>query len=366
MPRIILPLQIIIPVLLMCLFGCEGQRSAGQLSKGNEPIAHFPRMVVGDSFVLSGYAAKVGPDIYHIKVIRVESDGSFVCETRGEKEGITRFIRYNNNYQLSRMGYSKENFEKRLDFPLFVGKKWSDKFILRTDEGKYHDHSGDSLVEKYETINTKAGSFKCFKIKRTGYNITAKIYYTEEYWYSPETKWIIKSDPSRRPGVELISYSPGEGDQAEISKARIIIGGEKVKIGILEFQALNEEARRDNFGRVFTEVLTTSFVKSEAFRIIEREQLHTVLKEIELSQSGIIDTSNAAKVGKMVGANAVVVGSVTKISNEMRLDARIIDVESGIILTAEKTEGKADVRNLGLMAETIVANLVNRFYKEKK
>ena len=68
----------------------------------------------------------------------------------------------------------------------------------------------------------------------------------------------------------------------------------------------------------------------------------------------------------MVGANAIVVGSVTKITNDMRLDIRIVDVESGIILTAEKTEGKTDIKNIGTMADSIVADLVNRFYKEKK
>ena len=139
-----------------------------------------------------------------------------------------------------------------------------------------------------------------------------------------------------------------------------------MKIGILEFQALNEEARKDNFGKIFTEVLTTSFVKSEAFKIIEREQLQKILKEFELTQSGIIDTSNAKQIGKMVGADAIVIGSVTKIGNDMRLDARIIDVESGIILTAEKSEGETDIKSIGIMAESIVAKLVNRFYKEKK
>jgi len=43
-----------------------------------------------------------------------------------------------------------------------------------------------------------------------------------------------------------------------------------------------------------------------------------------------------------------------------------IDVESGIILTAEKSEGKVDQKNIGMMTDQIVANLVNKFYKSKK
>ena len=90
------------------------------------------------------------------------------------------------------------------------------------------------------------------------------------------------------------------------------------------------------------------------------------MKELELSQSGIIDTSEAKKIGKIAGATAIVTGSVVKIKDYMRLDARIIDVESGIIITAEKSEGIVDLKSIGSMVNTIVENLVNKFYKEKE
>lgn len=356
-----------IPLALFFSFGCESTRAIRQTPLPGDPVAPFPKMMVGDSGVISDYSFKHGTDIYHFKVIQVESDGSFLVEKKGEKEARPSYSRYNNNYdRLVGESMEKGNVERRLDFPLFVGKKWKDGYHSRSTGGVYYDYTNDYVVDKYETINTKAGSFKSFKIKRYHYNVTNRSNYFEEYWYSPETKCIVKSIPSWKYGSELISYSLAKAEPLEPEKLKIIIAGEKVKIAILEFQPLNEEARKDNLGKIFTEVLTTSFVKSEAFKIIEREQLHKVLKEIELTQSGIIDTSNAKIIGKMVGANAIVVGSVTKITNDMRLDIRIVDVESGIILTAEKTEGKTDIKNIGTMADSIVADLVNRFYKEKK
>jgi hypothetical protein len=50
----------------------------------------------------------------------------------------------------------------------------------------------------------------------------------------------------------------------------------------------------------------------------------------------------------------------------LRLDARIIDVASGIILTAEKSEGEGALESIGLMADRIVGNLVTKFYTDKK
>lgn len=147
---------------------------------------------------------------------------------------------------------------------------------------------------------------------------------------------------------------------------RVLIRGEKVKVGIIEFQNINEEARRESLGLMFSEMLTTAFVNSEAFKITEREQLQKVAKELQLSQSGIIDTSQAKQLGKMVGADAIITGSVTKIGSDLRLDARIIDVQSGIILTAEKIIGKTDLHSISSMADHIVDNLVNKFYRDKK
>ncbi len=147
---------------------------------------------------------------------------------------------------------------------------------------------------------------------------------------------------------------------------KVVIKGEKIKVGIIEFQPLNEEARKESLGIIFSEMLTTAFVNSEAFKITEREQLQKVAKELQLSQSGIIDTSQAKQLGKMVGADAIITGSVTKIGSDLRLDARIIDVQSGIILTAEKIIGKTDLYSISSMADRIVDNLVNKFYRDKR
>ena len=356
-----------IPLALAFSLGCESTRAIRQTPLPGDPVAPFPKMMVGDSAVMSGFSFNYGTDTYHVEVIQVESDGSFLVEVKGEKEARPHYRRYNNKYELlGGASMEKGKVERHLDFPLFVGKKWKDEHRSQATDGTYNDYTNDYVVDKYETIHTKAGSFKSFKIKRYHYMVTGKGRGEEEYWYSPETKCIVKSIPSWKYGSELISYSLAKAEPLEPEKPKIIIAGEKVKIGILEFQPLNEEARKDNLGKIFTEVLTTSFFKSEAFKIIEREQLQKILKELELTQSGIIDTSNAKQIGKMVGANAIVIGSVTKIGNDMRLDARIIDVESGFILTAEKTEGKTDIQNIGTMADSIVADLINRFYKEKK
>jgi TolB-like protein len=188
----------------------------------------------------------------------------------------------------------------------------------------------------------------------------------EEYWYAPEAKYIVKSVPEWSYGSELISFNVALIDKPTTTqKPKIVVKGDKVKIGIIDFQSLNDEAKQSNLGKVVSEMLTTSFVNSEAFKILERQQLENLVKEFRLSASGIIDTSDAKEIGKLAGADAIVTGSVIQIGDELRLDARIIEVESGIILFAEKSEGTVNIKSIGMMAESIVSTLAYKFYQDR-
>lgn len=358
-------------VVIFFTFGCQTTPSK-QTSLPGEPMSNFPKMMVGDSWVTKEFSKK-GIVTRNRTIIETKSDGSFVEEIKDDK-GRTLNEYYNNKYQrVISINVEKGSAvkipkppEKRLEFPLFIGKKWNDEFDA-WKRGNIRHFTNEYIVDKYERINTKAGSFKAFKIIRLG-SIPEKSWKgKEEYWYSPEAKRIVRSIPDWRYGSELLSYKLALADRTpKVEKSKIIIKGEKVKIGIIEFQSLNEEAKKDNLGKIVSEMLTTSFVNSESFKIIEREQLQKVVQEFQLSQSGIIDTSYAKQIGKIAGADAIVTGSVTKIGNDLRLDARIIDVESGIILTAEKSEGKVNLKSIGMMTDRIVANLVSKFYKGKK
>lgn len=165
-------------------------------------------------------------------------------------------------------------------------------------------------------------------------------------------------------GLVHVSYAMAKAGSVDNGKTKTERRNQKIKIGIIEFQSLNEEAKKDILGKVFSEVLTTSFVNSDAFNIIEREHIEKVVKELQLTQSGIIDPLSAKQIGKMVGADAILTGSVIKFGNDMRVDARIIEVESGIILTAEKAMGKSDLKSIGTMADVMVQNLVNKIYRD--
>jgi hypothetical protein len=57
-----------------------------------------------------------------------------------------------------------------------------------------------------------------------------------------------------------------------------------------------------------------------------------LLRELKLGQSGAIDPQQAPRVGKLLGARRMTVGSLTQLPGEqIRIDARIADVQTGEI-----------------------------------
>jgi len=113
----------------------------------------------------------------------------------------------------------------------------------------------------------------------------------------------------------------------------------------------------DRLGLAAADEMTTQLVKSGEFTVVERTQIDAVTSEINAGMSGIIDPATAARLGKILGAQLVVVGSITKFSMdrksggigplsasyteaESNIDARAINTTTGEIILVADGSGK--------------------------
>ena len=71
-----------------------------------------------------------------------------------------------------------------------------------------------------------------------------------------------------------------------------------------------------DIGKGITNLLVTDLVKDGTYSIIERAALDKVLAEQNFSNSNRADPSSAAKIGKLLGVDAIVVGAITEFGNE--------------------------------------------------
>ncbi|MFO8047516.1 MAG: CsgG/HfaB family protein, partial [Desulfosudaceae bacterium] len=81
---------------------------------------------------------------------------------------------------------------------------------------------------------------------------------------------------------------------------------------------------------------------TKAFKLIEREKIKALLDEISLGQSGAIDSATAVKVGKLLGAQSIAFGAFMAMGKMMRIDTRLIEVETGEVIMAASISGQTD------------------------
>lgn len=83
-----------------------------------------------------------------------------------------------------------------------------------------------------------------------------------------------------------------------------------------------------------SQMMTTDLVGAGGAKIVERVQLQAVLDELKLGHSAVVDKDTSAKVGKLLGAEYLVLGSYFSLGGTLRVDARLVRVETGEIVHA--------------------------------
>ncbi len=85
------------------------------------------------------------------------------------------------------------------------------------------------------------------------------------------------------------------------------------------------------------------FAKISSFKVIERDKINFILEEIKLQQSGTVNRSTAVQVGKLLGAQYMVFGSITQMdARHTRMIVRVVSVETSEIVASVDKEGRPE------------------------
>ena len=113
-------------------------------------------------------------------------------------------------------------------------------------------------------------------------------------------------------------------------------------LAILPFEnnSVTEPERFEPLTKGLSAMLITDLNNSQdILKVIEREKIQSLLREIALSQSGSVDQTTAIQAGKILGAQSIAFGSFMVMGEMVRIDTRIIKVETGELIMAESTTG---------------------------
>ncbi|MFQ6618685.1 MAG: FlgO family outer membrane protein, partial [Fidelibacterota bacterium] len=130
-------------------------------------------------------------------------------------------------------------------------------------------------------------------------------------------------------------------------------------IAVVDFENTGENRQLDYLERTIPEAIITNLAKLGKIDIVERARLNAALEEMQLSMSGVVDAGTASKLGKAVGASSVLLGSFVQIGEVIRINARLIDVETGKVIQAESVQGKAGEEIFNLM-DQVSLNIIRK------
>lgn len=111
-------------------------------------------------------------------------------------------------------------------------------------------------------------------------------------------------------------------------------GGAKGKPVVAVFALEGSGAPQGSPAPVFTDMIIEQFMNSPKYAVVERPRLDRVLQELRLSQTPYVDPKTALKVGRLVAANRVVTGSVSRVGDFYEVNARLVETETGVLLRA--------------------------------
>jgi curli biogenesis system outer membrane secretion channel CsgG len=94
--------------------------------------------------------------------------------------------------------------------------------------------------------------------------------------------------------------------------------------------------------------LAAALQSSGELRVVERRELVKILEEQKLGASALASKEGRLRLGKIAGAQTLVFGDFAAIGDVLQVNARIVDVETGVVLKSASSHGSvATARALG-------------------
>jgi curli biogenesis system outer membrane secretion channel CsgG len=134
----------------------------------------------------------------------------------------------------------------------------------------------------------------------------------------------------------------------------------KARVAVLEFKNKVQGYGWSGYkaGQAAQDMLVTEPLKKGTFRVMEREQLAAIMEEKNLTLSGDIDPKTAVKIGKIIGVEYLIAGSIT----ELGVADRDVNVPSALFggrlpsvnVRSQKMDAAVDARAFSTSTGEIV------------
>ncbi len=117
---------------------------------------------------------------------------------------------------------------------------------------------------------------------------------------------------------------------------------EKPTVAVFDFEVRAAQSELQALAREIPEAMVEAIIARGAMRPVEREALMKVLAEQELALSGLVDQTTAARIGRLLGARYILLGSATVAAEQAKISCRLVSTETAEIVWAGSARGALD------------------------
>ncbi len=138
--------------------------------------------------------------------------------------------------------------------------------------------------------------------------------------------------------------------ESELKKAAEQLAGDLIRrqvrrVAVTDFVDL--QGRNTLLGRhvadgLVTELFMVTNRGTESFEIIERTRLTAILRELQLIATDLVKPENAQKVGLVAGVDALIIGNMSDLGENISVTLRAISAETGRLLSAQRFQFMAN------------------------
>jgi len=102
----------------------------------------------------------------------------------------------------------------------------------------------------------------------------------------------------------------------------------------------------ESYAPAFSDRLRLEVFKTDAFQVMERNEMTEILKEIGFQMTGCTSNECVIEAGRILGVEQMIAGSISQIGEIFTISLRVIDVQTAEILQVENVDYMGSIEEL--------------------
>ncbi len=113
-------------------------------------------------------------------------------------------------------------------------------------------------------------------------------------------------------------------------------------VAVMDFENLSTSGELDPLQAPLSDMFCATLSQIPEVTLVKRARIKEVIEELGLAATGLVDPQTAAKLGRLLGAQRILVSSFVEMGGILRFDSHLIDTESGQLVAALVVSGSKD------------------------